>query len=173
LTGFIIVVPKFRLLGFLKPAALLTLTGYLTVLVNMKAFTVFPLLAGLAQSTPFNLQSRQGGGCPKVHVFGARETTVSPGFGTSAGLVQQVVGAYPGTTSEAIQYPACGGQVRRLELFLSQFLANNSLQSSCGGASYDSSASQGTAAVVKAVTAFNKRCPETKIVLVGYSQVRI
>jgi len=109
-----------------------------------------PLLAGIASASPAALEQRQS--CPKVHVFGARETTVPQGYGTSQGLVDMVVKAYPGATKEAIVYPACGGQ------------------SNCGGASYDSSASQGTAAVVKAVTAFNQKCPDTKIVVVGYSQ---
>jgi len=82
-----------------------------------------PLLAGLATSAPAQengstIEARQAN-CPKVHVFGARETTVAPGYGTSAGLVQQVQAAYPGTTAEAISYPACGGQ------------------SSCGGMSLD------------------------------------
>lgn len=107
-------------------------------------------LVGLAAAGP--VVERQS--CPKVYVFGARETTVGPGYGTAGGLVNQVVAAYPGTGAEAIVYPACGGQ------------------SSCGGASYESSASQGTAAVVKAVTAYNTKCPSTQIVLIGYSQVR-
>jgi len=107
-----------------------------------------PLLAGLVSAGP--IEERQS--CPKVHIFGARETTVPQGYGTSQGLVNMVKQAYPGATSDAIVYPACGGQ------------------SSCGGASYDSSASQGTSAVVKAVTDFNKKCPDTKIVLIGYSQ---
>ena len=118
----------------------------------MKAAAVLPLLAGLASSNPVGLEERQS--CPKVHIYGARETTVPQGSGTSQGLVQMVQQAYSGATAEAIVYPACGGQ------------------SSCGGASYDSSASQGTAAVVKAVTSFNQKCPDTKIVLIGYSQVR-
>lgn len=88
-----------------------------------------------------------------VYVFGARETTAPPGYGTAGGLVNQVLAAYPGSASAAIVYPACGGQA------------------SCGGASYDSSASQGTAAVVSAVTSYNKQCPNTQIVLIGYSQV--
>jgi acetylxylan esterase len=67
--------------------------------------------------------------------------------------VNQVKAAYSGAGAEAIVYPACGGQ------------------SNCGGISYDNSASQGTAAVVKAVTAYNQKCPSTQIVLIGYSQV--
>ncbi|KAK3323133.1 cutinase [Cercophora scortea] len=109
-----------------------------------------PLLASLASASPVELEERQS--CPKVHVFGARETTVPQGYGTSAGLVDMVVKAYPGATKDAIVYPACGGQ------------------SNCGGVSYENSAQQGTTAVVKAVTDFNKKCPDTKIVLIGYSQ---
>ncbi|KAL1600963.1 carbohydrate esterase [Nothophoma quercina] len=107
---------------------------------------------GLAVANPVELTERQS--CPKVYIFGARETTVaqSNGFGTAGGLVNQVKAAYPGSGAEAIVYPACGGQA------------------SCGGVSYDSSQSQGTAAVVKAVTAYNQKCPSTQIVLIGYSQ---
>jgi acetylxylan esterase len=119
----------------------------------MKVAAVLPLLAGLASSSPLDLEERQAS-CPKVHVFGARETTVPQGYGTSQGLVNMVTQAYPGSNAEAIVYPACGGQ------------------SNCGGVSYENSATQGTAAVVKAVTAYNQKCPDTKIVLIGYSQVR-
>jgi len=108
-------------------------------------------LAGLAVANPVEITERQS--CPKVYVFGARETTAPAGYGTAGGLVNQVVAAYSGAGAEAIQYPACGGQ------------------SQCGGVSYDNSASQGTAAVVKAVTAYNQKCPSTQIVLIGYSQV--
>jgi hypothetical protein len=123
-----------------------------TIALFIMKLTVAALsLAGLAAATPVELAERQS--CPSVYIFGARETTVSPGYGTAGGLVNQVKAAYPGSGSEAIVYPACGGQ------------------SSCGGASYDSSASQGTAAVVKAVTAYNQKCPSTQIVVIGYSQV--
>ncbi|KAK3290362.1 cutinase [Chaetomium fimeti] len=109
-----------------------------------------PVLAGLVSAGPVEVEARQS--CPEVHVFGARETTAPAGYGTSEGLVNMVKQAYSGATSEAIDYPACGGQ------------------SQCGGVSYDQSASQGTSAVVSAVTSFNQRCPDTKIVLIGYSQ---
>lgn len=117
--------------------------------------SVLPLLAASgAFASPLDakaIQERQS--CPKIHVFGARETTASPGYGTALSVVNAVLAAYPGSTAEAIVYPACGGQ------------------SSCGGVSYDSSATQGTAAVVNGVTALNKQCPSTQIVLIGYSQV--
>ena len=117
----------------------------------MKTTSLLPLLASLASASPLaDLNTRQS--CPGVYVFGARETTAPAGYGTSGGLVNQVVAAYSGAQSSAIVYPACGGQA------------------SCGGASYDSSASQGTAAVVSAVNSLNSRCPSTKIVLIGYSQ---
>jgi len=115
----------------------------------MKSFSAL-LLAAASLASAGTINTRQN--CPGVHVFGARETTASPGYGTSLGLVNRVLSAYSGSTSEAISYPACGGQ------------------SSCGGVSYDNSASQGTAAVVQAVTNFNRQCPNTKIVLIGYSQ---
>jgi acetylxylan esterase len=90
--------------------------------------------------------------CPNVHVFGARETTVSPGYGTAGVVVNLVLQAYPGSTAEPINYPACGGQA------------------SCGGVSYANSVKQGVAAVASQVNSFNQRCPNTKLVLVGYSQ---
>jgi acetylxylan esterase len=114
------------------------------------AAVALPVLAGLASAGPVEIEARQS--CPGVHVFGARETTAPAGYGTSQGLVNMVKQAYSGSTSEAINYPACGGQ------------------SQCGGVSYDNSASQGTQAVVSAVNSFNQRCPNTKIVLIGYSQ---
>ena len=119
----------------------------------MKIAAATALFAGLAAASPVELTERQS--CPKVYIFAARETTVpqSSGYGTTINLVNSVKSAYSGAGSEAIVYPACGGQ------------------SACGGISYDNSASQGTAAVVKAVTAYNQKCPSTQIVLIGYSQV--
>ncbi|KAH8730565.1 cutinase [Phaeosphaeriaceae sp. PMI808] len=118
----------------------------------MKVTAAAALFTGLAIAGPVELTERQS--CPKVYIFGARETTLpqSNGFGTGAGLVNSVKSAYSGAGAEAIVYPACGGG------------------SECGGISYDNSASQGTAAVVRAVTAYNQKCPSTQIVLIGYSQ---
>lgn len=107
-------------------------------------------LAGLAAASPVELQERQS--CPKIHVFGARETTAPAGYGTAGVVVNLVLNAYPGSTAEAINYPACGGQA------------------SCGGATYAQSALAGTSAIASAVNSFNQRCPSTQLVIVGYSQ---
>ncbi|KAL7784153.1 carbohydrate esterase family 5 protein [Trichoderma ceciliae] len=103
----------------------------------------------LATSSPVEVEKRQ---CPGIHVFGARETTVGPGYGSSAAVVNLIINSHPGTTAEAINYPACGGQA------------------SCGGISYANSVVAGINAVVTAVNNFHNACPNTKLVLVGYSQ---
>lgn len=109
----------------------------------------------LATGSPVDVEKIEKRQCPGIHVFGARETTVGPGYGSSGTVVNLVIGAHPGTTSEAISYPACGGQA------------------SCGGISYANSVVQGINAVVTAVNNFHNSCPNTKLVLVGYSQVCI
>lgn len=91
--------------------------------------------------------------CPPVHVFGARETTAPPGFGSAGPVVDMVLNSVPGSTSEAINYPACGGQA------------------SCGGVSYAQSVIDGVNAVASQVNTFNAECPNTVLVLIGYSQV--
>ncbi|KAI0908959.1 cutinase-domain-containing protein [Ustulina deusta] len=117
----------------------------------MKATLLAPIIAAAGvRASPAEIAERQS--CPDIYVFGARETTASPGYGTAGGLVNMVLAAYSGSQSAAINYPACGGQA------------------SCGGVSYDQSATQGTAAVVSAVTSLNSQCPSTRIVLIGYSQ---
>lgn len=114
--------------------------------------SIFALAAAQALLASANPVPEKRADCPGVHVFGARETTVSPGFGSSSTVVDMVTSGYSGATSEAIDYPACGGQ------------------SSCGGVSYADSAKQGVEAVVSAVNAYVEQCPSTQIVLVGYSQ---
>ena len=54
------------------------------------------------------MQKRQ---CPAVHVFGARETTVASGYGSSITVVDDILAYYSGSTSEAINYPACKSQL--------------------------------------------------------------
>lgn len=111
----------------------------------------------LGSATPIDGDNRMhlGGraSCPSIHVFGARETTASAGYGSSATVVNAILSAYSDATAEAIDYPACGGQ------------------SSCGSVSYSGSVQQGIAAAASAVNDFYTQCPTTQLVLVGYSQV--
>jgi acetylxylan esterase len=94
---------------------------------------------------PVEVQKRQN--CPSIHVFGARETTAPAGYGSAGAVVDSIVNAHPGATSEAIDYPAAGDS------------------------QYGASVQAGFAAVGSQVTTFAQGCPDTQLVLVGYSQV--
>ncbi|KAF5021910.1 hypothetical protein F66182_6058 [Fusarium sp. NRRL 66182] len=89
--------------------------------------------------------------CPALHVFGARdEDTIN--FGFTYGMIYNLITRdHPNITKEAIDYPSCGGQ------------------ESCGGISYNVSVRQGTKAVTDQVNLFHECCPETEILMVGYS----
>ncbi|KAM0129696.1 hypothetical protein ACHAP3_007725 [Botrytis cinerea] len=91
---------------------------------------VFISLLAYASALPSELDTRAT--CPEIHVFGARETTAPAGFGTAGVVVDLITAAHSGATSEAISYPACGGQP------------------SCGGVSYGNSVVAGVAAVAAA-----------------------
>jgi acetylxylan esterase len=99
-----------------------------------------------AVAAPLELKIRQDGSCPPVHVFGARETTAPAGYGSSESVVEAIVAANSGATSEAIDYPAVGDS------------------------QYSASVQAGVQAVAEAVNNYVQQCPDTKIVLVGYSQ---
>jgi acetylxylan esterase len=80
-----------------------------------------PLLLGAVLAVPLEVDVDKRLDCPSIHIFGARETTASAGYGSSSTVVNEILGAFSGSTAEAISYPACGGQA------------------SCGGISYSSS----------------------------------
>lgn len=95
-----------------------------------------------------DLDTRQSN-CPPLHIFGARETTAAPGYGSTSSVVNALLQQHPGATAEAINYPASGSNP-----------------------TYSQSVLAGTNAVCSQVSAFARKCPGTKVVLVGYSQVR-
>ncbi len=114
----------------------------------MRSNTLFStiLLAGSALASHPHLHSKRQT-CPSIHIFGARETTAPPGYGEAGELVDNIISANSGATSEAIDYPASGDNP-----------------------SYADSRAAGVTAVNSQVSTFASQCPETKIVLVGYSQ---
>lgn len=85
-------------------------------------------------------------GCPQIQVFGARETTAPPGFGTAQDLISLILKRFPGTVAEEIDYPAAGGD------------------------DYNDSVGAGILAVIKQTAAFSARCPNSIIIMHGYSQ---
>jgi acetylxylan esterase len=86
--------------------------------------------------------------CPRVHILVGRGSLEAAGMGATGRLVNQMKSAITGVTAEAIDYPA------KLS-------------------PYSQSSAAGTNAVVKQTTAYVKRCPNAKIVLMGYSQVSV
>ncbi|OAR03632.1 hypothetical protein LLEC1_00898 [Akanthomyces lecanii] len=117
--------------------------------MSAKTFALCLALA-LACGASIPQQAQQRDDCPEVHVFGARNTGTPQGFGAAGDFVNDIVEA-TGATKEAIVYPANG-------------------DAGLTDPKYKASVQAGVKAVTDQVSKFAARCPETKIVLVGYSQ---
>ncbi|KAI1756910.1 glycoside hydrolase superfamily [Xylaria castorea] len=85
-------------------------------------------------------------GCSDLRIFGARETTAPPGFGTAATVVSLIQRSYPAASAESIIYPAAGGNL------------------------YEASVAAGVRAVAAQTNSYFQKCPNTTLVMVGYSQ---
>ena len=81
-----------------------------------------------------------------VHMIIARASTEAPGPGIIGAVAAQVQQSVPGSDSEAVDYPAT--------------LTN-----------YVASESSGVAGMQKLIESYVARCPNSKIALLGYSQV--
>lgn len=115
---------------------------------NTKFLTTLVLL-GASLSAPLvsAIPHNGSGGCATVHIIAARASGEDPGPGIIGALVTQVQGASAQTVSTtSVVYPAT--------------LTD-----------YADSSAAGTAAVKVLLTEQVGRCPNQKIVLVGYSQV--
>lgn len=113
----------------------------------MHVTSALTIAAGLAIASSSAIEDRAS--CPDIHIFGARESTVSAGYGSAKTFIDLINGAYPGSTSEAIVYPAAGGT----------------------NAAYASSVQNGTQSIANQINSFNEKCPSARLVVVGYSQV--
>jgi hypothetical protein len=116
-------------------------------------FTMFKQLLLLAAATPFLcnpmplLEDRQTSSCATgVHIIVARASGEQQGEGIIGQVATDVVNQIPGSDSVAVDYPAT--------------LEN-----------YESSESQGVTAMANLIEQYTSSCPNSKIVLMGYSQV--
>lgn len=88
------------------------------------------------------------GTCAEVHILVARASGEGKGEGMIGGLSKAIKTAVKGADSEAVDYPAAL-------------------------APYGSSEMKGVQAAKDQLTAYVKRCPAAKVVLMGYSQVSV
>lgn len=89
--------------------------------------------------------------CPTgAHVIVVRATTEEPGFGAMGTLTTDLLKRIPGSTAYPVNYPADG-------------LRNRTR--------YVESEQEGVDDLNAHIKSFAQACPETKIVLLGYSQV--
>ncbi|KAI0098557.1 carbohydrate esterase family 5 protein [Nemania sp. FL0031] len=110
----------------------------------MKNVSFLLLLLAAMANVAFGIGRRQS--CSSLHIFGARETTAPPGFGTAATVVDLIKRAYPAATTESIMYPAAGGNL------------------------YGASVAAGIRAVAAQTNTYFQSCPNSVMVVVGYSQ---
>ena len=126
--------------------AVLLTAGLLGTLTAASPVLSYPRLSTHNDRTLEALERRQAK-CSAVHIVVARASTEPQGEGLIGALSRSVKSAIPGTTSEAVKYPAAL-------------------------APYGPSEIKGVVAAKAQVTEYVKKCPESKIVLMGYSQVR-
>jgi acetylxylan esterase len=112
----------------------------------MKTTLIVGVLGGLVAGSAI-LDKRQTG-CSSVHILVGRGSGEPKGEGATGRLSTTLKRSIAGATSEAVDYPA------KLS-------------------PYPQSESTGVQAVKEQMTAYVKKCPQSKIVLMGYSQVEI
>ncbi|RJE21642.1 Esterase [Aspergillus sclerotialis] len=100
----------------------------------------------IASPAPMGVEERQSSNCAPVHLLVARGTTEPPGDGAIGSLAQQIIQANPGATQEAIDYPASSYPT------------------------YIGDVSTGIKAVTDQFNSYTNSCPNSTVVLLGYSQ---
>ncbi|KAJ5414748.1 cutinase [Penicillium cosmopolitanum] len=105
------------------------------------------LSASFVTAAPASDSSKQATTtCAPVHLFVARGTSESPGDGSIGSLADLVLQGNPGATQEAIDYPALAFPV------------------------YIADVSIGIKAVTDQFARYTSSCPDSTLVLIGYSQ---
>ncbi|CAI7677700.1 unnamed protein product [Penicillium manginii] len=105
------------------------------------------LTTGFVSAAPVSDSNKQTTTtCAPVHLFVARGTSESPGDGSIGSLADLVLHANPGATQEAIDYPALPFPV------------------------YITDVGIGIKAVTDQFARYTSSCPDSTLVLIGYSQ---
>ena len=128
----------------------------------VQAFTALLPFVLQAASSPYQHQSviKTGDECPKgIHIIGVRGTLEKPGFGALQVVVDQVLAKVPGSDSVAIDYPASGITIGADGTPIYNFFQ------------YKASEAEGLLKFSAELEDFTQRCPDTGIVVMGYSQV--
>ena len=108
----------------------------------------------------YPLTSKASNDCPKgVHIVGVRGTLEKEGFGAMQDIADQLLEKIPGSDIKAIDYPASGITIGADEKPIFNFFQ------------YKASEAEGLAKFSAELLDFANACPETGIVVMGYSQV--
>lgn len=107
---------------------------------------VWPLLFRVGLTGAQYTSNPESAPCADLHTIVVRASKELPGYGIMGALAQAVLENVNGSTSEAIDYPAL-------------------LQP------YDESSYAGVVATAKQLQSHVDRCPDGKVILMGYSQV--
>ena len=130
----------------------------------VQAYTAMLPFVLQAAASPHHDQSifKTSDDCPSgVHIIGIRGTAEEPGFGALKGVVDKIEESLPGSDSLAIDYPGSGisvGDDGELDFNIFQYI---------------SSITEGLAKISAEIEDFSQRCPNTRIVILGYSQASI
>jgi acetylxylan esterase len=130
-----------------------------------KALSLLACLALHAAARPHRYQTPlkpadEEDGCPTgVHVVGVRGTLEDPGFGAMQPIVDKILADIPDSDSFAIDYPAGGITIGDDGKPIYQPLQ------------YILSVQEGRSKLQAELVDFNLFCPNTSVVLLGYSQV--
>jgi len=127
----------------------------------VQALTVLLPFVVQAVASPHQRQSvfKTSDDCPNgVHIIGVRGTLEKPGFGALQDVVDQLLDQLPGSDSMAIDYPASGITIDDDGTPIYNFFQ------------YKASEAEGLAKFSAEVEDFTERCPDTDIVVMGYSQ---
>ena len=130
----------------------------------VQAFTVLLPFVLQATANPFQRQSifKTSNDCPTgVHIIGIRGTLEEPGYGELQGVVDQLLDKLPGSDDIAIDYPASGITIGDDEQPVYNFFQ------------YSASISEGHAKLTAEIEDFTQRCPDSGVVVMGYSQASI